>query len=105
MTMAWDWSHSPEAYENAYENLHRQQREWLAEALAEFEATKMDYGVDADLDLEAYERALEHARTLPNDTLADKVWEYAEALGICDDGGFTAWVCPHGCHTVSFSLS
>lgn len=54
-------------------------------------------------DSEAYAIALEESRSLPIDTLADYITERAETTATCDNGGFNAWVCPSGCHTVSFS--
>ncbi len=34
---------------------------------------------------------------------ADAIWQYAsEDLRTCDNGGYNAWMCPWGCHTVSF---
>lgn len=54
-------------------------------------------------DQEAYTTAIEDAKFLPYDVLADYVAERAEEHAMCDNGGFDAWVCPSGCHTVSFS--
>jgi hypothetical protein len=52
-----------------------------------------------------YERALKHAKTMPDDVLADFIWEKASEFATCDNGGFGAWMCPHGCgpHCVSFN--
>jgi hypothetical protein len=33
-----------------------------------------------------------------------EVWEKVKALAVCDNGGFEAWVCPYGCHTLPFDL-
>lgn len=100
--MAWEWSHSPEAYSNARDNLHAESREFLEVAFAEVKASKpQEYG-GHDLDLAEYEKQLEFAKTLASETLADAIWEFAEQHRTCENGGHEAHVCPHGCHTVSF---
>lgn len=54
-------------------------------------------------DSDAYATAIEDAKFLNYDQLAEYVAERAEEHAMCDNGGFDAWVCPSGCHTVSFS--
>ena len=36
--------------------------------------------------------------------MVDHIWEWMsdEEARTCDNGGFNAWACPEGCHTVSF---
>ena len=101
--MAWEWSHTNEAYSNAYENLHDSPRNFLAIAFAEWKAKEIE---ESDDDREPfgadYEKELAFAATLASDTLADSIWEKASEQRTCDNGGFNAWVCPYGCHTVSF---
>jgi hypothetical protein len=60
---------------------------------------------EPDLDQKKYEAALEQAKTLPDETLADFIWEKTEQLAECENGGHDAFCCPFhcGCHTVSFS--
>lgn len=54
-------------------------------------------------DQDAYTTAIEDAKFLTDDVLADYVADRAEEHAMCDNGGHDAWVCPSGCHTVSFS--
>lgn len=105
--MAWSWSHTDEAYATAERNLRALSKETLEIIFAEWRAAQDRHGV-VDEQLLAnrkYARALEHAKTLPADVLADFIWEKASAQATCDNGGFAAWMCPYGCgpHCVSFS--
>jgi hypothetical protein len=96
--MAWEWSHTDEAYYNAFENLSNQSREFLEVAMAEWLATDED-----GFDTEKYDRrALPYAKRMDDDTLINSIWERAGEQRTCDNGGFNAWVCPYGCHQVSF---
>lgn len=101
--MAWDWSHTNEAYFNARENLRTLDPSILCEIFAEW------YDVEPDsrevFDQAKYERGLEKAKALPNDVLADIIWTRMEVQRTCDSyGGYMAWCCPYGCepHKVSF---
>lgn len=102
--MAWSWSHTAEAYQDAYLNVRDLPRETLVEILAEWHAR--DEGSPDGFNAEAFED--ERARLagdLPTtDVLADYVWELASDQQTCDNGGFSAWLCPYGCgpHTVAF---
>jgi len=104
--MAWSWSHTHEAYENAYNNLSNLDREDLMIIFAEWRAAQEKGGSISDFnpgfDQRKYDRALAYAATLDNSALIEFIWEHAESFATCDNGGFNAWVCPHGCHTVSF---
>jgi hypothetical protein len=101
--MAWDWSHTNEAYANAYDNLHNSPRDFLVIAFAEWKAKEIE---DSDNDNDPfgaeYEGELAFAARLATDTLADAIWDKASEQRTCDNGGYNAWVCPYGCHTVSF---
>src|SRR5262245_38923462 len=102
-TMAWSWSHTSEGTANAYDNLHGMPHEWLAVCRAEWTASRAgDYG-QYHLRLNRWEKNLAFAKTLPDDTLADDIWTRASEFQTCDNGGFNAWCCPYGCHTVPFS--
>lgn len=103
--MAWEWSHTPEAYFAAYENVQNETREFLEVAFAEWHGNGGQYGSGnlSRFDISAHDKALERAKSLPADILADFIWQHAETQKTCDNGGFNAWVCPYGCHTVSFS--
>jgi hypothetical protein len=101
--MAWQWSHTTEAYTNAYNNLHALSQETLAIILAEWEAVDDPDEWAEGFNPEKYEEALERFQDLPADALADEIWPRMEALATCTNGGWAAWACPDGCHLVSFS--
>lgn len=110
--MAWSWSHTNEAYAAAYNNVHKQDREWLEVCYAEWHATEMhdeESAMAGTLDINSfnedkYNEALAACKNLPNDILADYIWERMSEEATCDNGGFNAWACPSGCHTVPFDL-
>ncbi len=107
--MAWSWSHTQQAYANAEANLRTRPKETLEIIFAEWRAAQGKHGVIdrvcPNFSERRYDRALKHAKTLPDDVLADFIWEKASEQATCDNGGFEAWMCPHGCgpHCVSFS--
>jgi hypothetical protein len=107
--MAWSWSHTQQVYADARENLSELDRETLEIIFAEWRAAQGKGGaidpVSPGLSERKYERVLKHAKTLAHDTLVDFIWERASDFATCDNGGFEAWMCPHGCgpHCVSFS--
>ena len=107
--MAWEWSHTPEAYRNAELNLHDLDRPRLQEILAEWKAyhagrTPDDDGMTEHFDPDAYEAALIDQADMDDGQLATAIWTHAEANATCDNGGFNAWLCPYGCspHCVPF---
>ena len=77
---------------------------FLQEAYAEIKGTPEGMTGSTNLDTEKYEEALAQAKTLPKDVLVGEVWDYAENARRCDNGGWNAYMCPAGCHTVPFSL-
>lgn len=96
--MAWEWSHTPEAYATAKANLAKQDRKWLVECVAEIETRN----VGLDRWEHAYAAAMLAAHELSNDELVEIIWDYASTYRTCDNGGFNAYMCPDGCHSVSF---
>jgi hypothetical protein len=102
--MAWAWSHSAEAYENARINVGRHGRTWLKTVFAEWHACADPHEDSNEFDERKYNRALRRAQKLPNETLADYIWERMSEYALCDSGGTPAWCCPSGCHTVPFDL-
>ena len=102
--MAWEWSHTPEAYENARNHLYEQDHGWLVVCLAEIDASMShpDYCGDHAFNNDKYKRRLPQLISLTKDVLANAIWRFAEEYRTCDNGGFNAHVCPYGCHTVSF---
>lgn len=105
--MAWNWSHTEEAYIDARENLRKLPRDELLMIRREWIAYVLDAN-DADnegFSISKYEEAVAK-RTFEDQTteeLADYIWDRASDVQICDNGGWNAWVCPYGCHTVPFS--
>ena len=105
--MAWSWSHTVDAYENARTNLAGVGRKKLDIIYAEWQALDTKSVEDGEevnehFSQEAYAIAIKAVRGLPVDVVIDYIWERAEAQATCDNGGFHAWVCPYGCHTVPF---
>ncbi len=107
--MAWEWSHSPEAYQNVRDNLELLSKEILIECLAEFREKELgdadddreDFGADYD----NYVKELTEDKFHTAETLAGELWPKIEELRTCDNGGHDAHLCPYGCggHKVSFS--
>lgn len=106
--MAWEWSHTNEAYENAYENLEKLPKKELDIIWAEIQACIVPNDGSGDIhsnnfDEEIYEKSLIQAKQRKNFSLIADIWDFASEQAICDNGGYNAWLCPSGCHTVSFS--
>ncbi len=107
--MAWSWSHSQEAYANAQANLEDLPREVREVIYAEWRAVqtrkKTDYNDHDHFDERRYQRALAWVKTSDDadDTAINEfIWIKAEAQATCTNGGWEAWLCPYGCHLVSF---
>jgi hypothetical protein len=94
--MAGEWSHTREAYENARRNLEALGDSTLGEVYREWKAFEK---AGNDVTVDAFDVPTPDDR----DTLLDYIWQCCEEQATCDNGGFTAWICPFGCHTVSFS--
>lgn len=122
--MAWGWSHTPEAYQNFRGNLGRLQTSELITISAEWLARIpdpdcFDDGFSAGRYRRAerrlqkrFRRALqgeENPRIPPvecfRETLIEQIYDNAESIALCTNGGFSAWACPYGCgpHLISFS--
>lgn len=106
----WTCSHTIEAWDNARENLYRKtdHPEFLIEAYAEIR-TYEDMGEDAynqcnHAEFSSIYSAYEHeARCdISEDNLVEFIFEWANNFNTCDNGGWNLYVCPDGCHTVSF---
>jgi len=96
--MAWQWSHSQEAYQNVREQIKILDVETLATILAEWS----EYGRFQNPDYEdsfgeLYNKDLNTFRNLPLDVLSDVVWDRASELSLCTNGGWLAHLCPYGC--------
>jgi hypothetical protein len=95
--MAWEWSHTAIAYKDAEKNFKDLPHEELAVIAAEWVA----HDHAPNFIQEVYDKALDDFLECRNyDT--EKLWRKIENLRTCDNGGFEAWVCPYGCHTVKF---
>jgi len=102
--MAWEWSHSQEAYDNARENLYNQSLQWLKICLAEIEAEQpINSG---EFDERVYKIYMDSMKDITKDSresLIESIWDVMSTeIRTCDNGGFNAWCCPYGCHTVPF---
>ena len=116
--MAWEWSHTPEAYEKGRKNLTKQSISDLLVIKAEWEATTWedeDISQGPYLDIDNYNKVMTRLqatyrmarradvdiKTL-KEQYAGEIWEKAEELRTCTNGGHEAWVCPYGCHLVAW---
>lgn len=95
--MAWEWSHTDEAYAYAREHVSRLSKGTLLTVLREWAYQDRETaGRPGSFRLPA------GVRRLNQSTLADLVWDRAEEYHTCSNGGWEAYVCPDGCHTVPF---
>lgn len=106
--MAWEWSHSYEAYDNVRENIHNKvekDREEMEEVWGEWYAYFLERYMEVPF-LDSIEAGRKTAEGLSNYDLAETIWKLSEAQSICENGGFEAWICPYGCgcHMVPFDL-
>ena len=104
--MAWEWSHSPQAYHAAERNLSDNSKKWLTEVHAEWHSLTAAEDVHGrDFDQGAYKPALAKAKTLTKDELCAYIWKRMASQRTCTNGGGHAWACPFGCssHLVSFN--
>ena len=108
--MAWEWSHTQRAYDEAQDNTNGLPVRILREIYAEW---KTKYHVSSLGEDEicpggwhdpTYDKALREARSLSAEALADYVWSMAKKQRTCDNGGHLAWLCPYGCraHCIPF---
>ena len=116
--MAWEWSHTEEGYSNVYENIHDLPLEDKCVILAEWYVALECYDDDDNAFLDGrYDNKLAEFKSDAekydfDDVYAQEIWDLCSNdhnpgghtwYGrTCDSGGFSAWVCPYGCHLVSF---
>jgi hypothetical protein len=74
-----------------------------AEIAAHAATNSPDDNIETGFDEVVYETVLKSGRKLLKGDLVDMIWAFAEQQRTCDNGGFNAWMCPYGCHTVPFS--
>ena len=117
--MSWEWSYTQEGIQNIRDNIGTMSREDLIECLSEFHAAKnpkpddwdgtesewqeSQAGGDTYFDNDDFKKKTDELTKfcLDQETLADVLFDEAEQLRTCENGGHRAWVCPYGCHTVS----
>ncbi|QDV56231.1 hypothetical protein [Rosistilla oblonga] len=117
--MAWSWSHTNEAYAAVEEQLNNkadaanngdtEAAEWLQMVWSEWVASKReDNLIMADLNLRKYELCLVRAKRqgglLGYEKLTKDIWEWTTELAACTNRGHEAYLCPHGCHLLPFSV-
>lgn len=102
--MAWEWSHTAEAYRNAELNLQDLDPAELRIIWAEWKAYDPHEFTGSKFNHHKYPQALLDASPLGPVRLASDIWRWASEQATCDNGGFNAWVCPFGCgcHKVPF---
>ena len=100
--MAWEWSHSVEAYEAVRLNIGDLPRGRLMLILAEWKANVGD--CSDSFDEEIYCSAMQDLERsfLLNRFFAEEIYDLAQDQATCTNGGYEAWICPFGCHTVPF---
>lgn len=104
--MAWSWSHTQEAYDNAAARVHLMSKRKLVTIWAEW-SVKISDPEDSGWDEQVYQAGLKTACEMSSEELADDVcrWMEDDEIGrTCSNGGHNAWACPYGClpHCVSF---
>lgn len=102
--MAWSWSHTQEAYDYARFRLTQLTNEHLIEIYAEwFSYTPGAPGADREdcikISLTPGKRLAER---MTRRELEQVIWDKMSDQATCDNGGWNAWACPYGCHTVPF---
>ena len=85
-------------------NVQNQPREWLEVVYADWFACENPAENPDDFDQKKYNTALKRAKTMPEDVLADFIWEKMFEYATCTNGGWAAYACPYGCgcHLISF---
>jgi hypothetical protein len=110
--MAWEWSHTQEAYNNAKRNMEALDRatreviaaEWMGTPSYWHKTADGVFRYDTNLDLKRYYKALCRVKRWTDKKMNEFIWKNMEELATCTNGGWEAYCCPHGCgcHMVSF---
>ena len=102
--MAWEWSHTAEGIADVEMNLRDLCRDKIVAIWSEWEAWDGNTSSTSGFDKDKYAVAMKKAKDIPTDILADAIWEKAQQLRTCTNGGHEAWLCPFGCggHMVPF---
>lgn len=102
--MSWSWSHTEDGIANVMNAIAELDDETLATVYAEWSSAQIVNGDYVHLE-ERYDAALEQGRMLAHNMrpeLVEFVQDKTCQHSTCDNGGFEAHICPHGCHRVSF---
>ena len=105
--MIWPLSHSEDGLHNAQLNIQSRSREWLEEVAAEWAVyEKVDNTEDFEVFQELMDEELLRLKEVPQEALADFVFDKAVEQGDCTNGGWELYCCPYHCapHTVGFDL-
>lgn len=106
--MAWEWSHTDEAYSNAREQVEALPRAELLTILREWayhdreQAGRLRGRAIGPSGRVRGFRLPAGMRRLTADVLVDLIWSRMEEQRTCTNGGWAAYCCPDGCHTVPF---
>jgi hypothetical protein len=116
--MTWNWNHTPEAYDNVYYNISQLPLEILIEIAAEITTYTMvtefnnklffyleENNNSTNWNKELYTKFLTNTKFNESNKhyLVDFIFKFASEQAECTNGGHEAFVCPYGCHLVSFS--
>jgi hypothetical protein len=99
--MAWEISHTQEAWDNVRHNLLHWSKEDLAEALAD------DLFEKLGMELEHEQASLDYQKLLlsaSQEELVQVALEKIEENNLCDNGGHSFWIDIEGYHKVSVDL-
>lgn len=104
--MTWEWSHSPDAIDAAAYNLSKLPMAELKDIAREWahhdrEARGIIRQRAGSVRPAGFRLPSSLARA-SRDALITWIWERMEAHRTCDTGGFRAYACLYGCHTVPF---
>lgn len=113
--MAWTWSHTDEAYANARRQLDALTRAELLTIAREWAyhdretAGRLRFPGGSQCWTDSSGKRHVRGFRLPNgwrrlsfQELADRIWDRMEEYRTCTNGGWDAYCCPDGCHTVPF---
>jgi hypothetical protein len=101
--MTWSWSHTDEAYQNVRDNIADLSQDTLKIILAEWQEYVAGGRKEREFNLDRYEKYLSAMSGLfIGETAQESIYQLAKQESNCENGGYEAWVCPYGCHRVSF---
>lgn len=104
----WSWSYSNEGIDLIMKGIENEPLHDLEVAYAEFEAYRLKDrpNVKHEFNSAAYRRALKQARLIAEtgeDILVSAIQSRAQEFSGSDNGGWNAYYCPYGCHTINLN--